>query len=92
MCAQVLGRRLFLRAVPRWAWACVFVVLELALGLGGRNDLYVILSNFLALMVSRSLCSLLAATLPARPIASFLTGLPKPVSTRQGARGEENHH
>lgn len=56
MCAQVLGRRIFFRAVPRWAWACVFVGLELVLGLGGRNDLYVILSNFLALMVSRSLC------------------------------------
>lgn len=49
MCAQVLGRHF--QALPRWAWACAFVVVELALGLGGRNSLYVILSNFLALMV-----------------------------------------
>lgn len=52
MCAQVLGR--YAQAVPRWAWACVLVIIELALGLGGRNSLYVILSNFLALMVSES--------------------------------------
>lgn len=50
MCAQVLGRRF--QAVPRWVWACAFVIIELALGLGGRNSLYAILSNFLALMVS----------------------------------------
>lgn len=53
MCAQVLGRHA--QAVPRWAWACAFVVIELALGLGGRDSLYVILSNFLALMVSELL-------------------------------------
>lgn len=50
MCAQVLGR--YFEALPRWAWACVFIVIELAIGLGGRNSLYTILSNFLALMVS----------------------------------------
>lgn len=48
MCAQVLGRQF--QAVPRWAWGCIFVVIELALGLAGRNNLYTIFSNFLALM------------------------------------------
>lgn len=50
MCAQILGR--YFQAIPRWLWACVFVIIQLALGLGGKNNLYTILSNFLALMVS----------------------------------------
>ncbi|ORY60268.1 permease for cytosine/purines, uracil, thiamine, allantoin-domain-containing protein [Pseudomassariella vexata] len=45
---QVLGR--YGQAVPRWVWGCVIILIELVLGLAGRNDLYVIFSNFLALM------------------------------------------
>lgn len=48
MCAQVLGRPL--QAIPRWVWECFFVIVQLVLGLAGRNSLYTILSNFLALM------------------------------------------
>lgn len=50
MCAQILGRHF--QVIPRWLWTCVLAMIELSLGLGGRNSLYVILSNFLALMVS----------------------------------------
>lgn len=48
MCAQVLGRAF--QAIPRWIWGCVFIIIQLVLGLAGRNSLYTILSNFLALM------------------------------------------
>lgn len=48
MCAQVLGRAF--QAIPRWIWGCVFIMIQLVLGLAGRNSLYTILSNFLALM------------------------------------------
>lgn len=48
MCAQVLGRAF--QATPRWIWSCVFILVQLVLGLVGRNSLYTILSNFLALM------------------------------------------
>lgn len=48
MCAQVLGRAL--QVIPRWVWGCFFIVVQLVLGLAGRNSLYTILSNFLALM------------------------------------------
>lgn len=48
MCAQVLGR--LFQAIPRWIWGCVFILIQLVLGLAGRNSLYTILSNFLALM------------------------------------------
>lgn len=48
MCAQVLGRPS--KAIPRWIWGCVFIIIQLVLGLAGRNSLYTILSNFLALM------------------------------------------
>jgi len=45
---QVLGR--YPKKIPRWAWTCVVVVLELVLALAGREHLFVILQNFLALM------------------------------------------
>lgn len=48
MCAQVLGRAF--KAIPRWVWGCFFIIVQLVLGLAGRNSLYTILSNFLALM------------------------------------------
>jgi purine-cytosine permease-like protein len=45
---QVLGR--YGQAVPRWVWACLLIIIQLVLGLAGRNQLYVVFSNFLALM------------------------------------------
>lgn len=45
---QVMGR--YGKAVPRYIWACVIVVVYLVCGLAGRNNLFNILSNFLALM------------------------------------------
>lgn len=48
MSCQVLGR--YGQAVPRWVWGIALTLVELILGLAGRNNLYTILSNFLALM------------------------------------------
>jgi purine-cytosine permease-like protein len=45
---QVLGR--YGKAVPRWIWSCVLIVIELILALAGRQHLLVIMPNFLALM------------------------------------------
>ena len=45
---QVLGRGG--KAVPRWVWSCALVALELVLALAGREHLFAIFSNFLALM------------------------------------------
>ncbi|KAI1848615.1 hypothetical protein JX266_005474 [Neoarthrinium moseri] len=45
---QVLGR--YGKAVPRWTWSCVLIVIELVLALAGRENLLVIMQNFLALM------------------------------------------
>lgn len=45
---QVLGR--YLRAVPRWIWCIVMVLIQLVCGLTGRNQLSIIFTNFLALM------------------------------------------
>ena len=45
---QVLGR--YGKAVPRWVWSCVLIVIELVLALAGREHLFVIFQNFLALM------------------------------------------
>lgn len=45
---QVLGR--YGKAVPRWLWSCVLIVIELALALAGREYLLVVMQNFLALM------------------------------------------
>ncbi|KAK0710831.1 putative vitamin B6 transporter [Lasiosphaeris hirsuta] len=45
---QVLGR--YPKAVPRWVWTTVLIVIETVLALAGREHLYVIFSNFLALM------------------------------------------
>ena len=43
-----MGR--FGKAVPRYVWACVVVVVYLVCALAGRNNLFDIFSNFLALM------------------------------------------
>ena len=45
---QVLGR--YGLAVPRWAWSCVLIVVQLVLALVGRENLLVIIQNFVALM------------------------------------------
>jgi len=45
---QVLGR--YGKAVPRWVWSCVLIAIELVLALAGREHLFVIMQNFLALM------------------------------------------
>jgi len=45
---QVLGR--YGKAVPRWVWSCVLIVIELVLGLAGRDVVLLVMQNFLALM------------------------------------------
>jgi purine-cytosine permease-like protein len=45
---QIMGR--FGKAVPRWCWAVVMVMIQLVCGLAGRNHLFLIFQNFLALM------------------------------------------
>lgn len=46
--AQTLGRHF--SKLPRWAWVLAAIIVQLILGLAGRNKLFVILQNFLALM------------------------------------------
>lgn len=45
---QVLGR--YGTAVPRWVWSCVMVLIELVCALAGRDHLFVVFQNLLALM------------------------------------------
>lgn len=45
---QTLGR--YGKAVPRYVWSSVLVLIELVLALAGREHLFAIFSNFLALM------------------------------------------
>lgn len=45
---QVLGR--YGKAVPRWIWSCVLILIQLILALAGKEHLMVIMQNFLALM------------------------------------------
>jgi purine-cytosine permease-like protein len=45
---QVMGR--YGKAVPRWVWSCVLILVELVLALAGRESLFGIISNFVALM------------------------------------------
>ncbi|OJJ43915.1 hypothetical protein ASPZODRAFT_135317 [Penicilliopsis zonata CBS 506.65] len=45
---QIMGRRL--ARLPRWFWSCVGVVIYTVCALAGRNHLYDIFENFLALM------------------------------------------
>ena len=45
---QIMGRHL--ARLPRWFYSCVGVVIYTACALGGRNSLYEIFENFLALM------------------------------------------
>jgi purine-cytosine permease-like protein len=43
-----MGRRL--AYLPRWLWVCISVLIYTACALGGRNSLFSIFENFLALM------------------------------------------
>ncbi|ATY67141.1 cytosine allantoin [Cordyceps militaris] len=45
---QTLGR--YGKMVPRWIWSCILVLIQLVLGLAGRQNLFAIYSNFVALM------------------------------------------
>lgn len=45
---QAMGR--WGKAVPRWVWATFLVVIQLICALAGRNELFHIFTNFLALM------------------------------------------
>lgn len=45
---QVLGR--FGKLVPRWFWVCVIVLIYFLCAIAGRNHLFLIFQNFLALM------------------------------------------
>jgi purine-cytosine permease-like protein len=45
---QIMGRRL--AYLPRWLWVCISVLIYTACALGGRNSLFSIFENFLALM------------------------------------------
>ncbi|TQW02888.1 nucleoside transporter [Cordyceps javanica] len=45
---QTLGR--YGKMVPRWLWSCILVLIQLVLGLAGRQSLFDIYSNFVALM------------------------------------------
>jgi purine-cytosine permease-like protein len=45
---QIMGRRL--ARLPRWLWVCISVLIYTACALGGRNSLFDIFENFLALM------------------------------------------
>lgn len=45
---QILGR--YGEKLPRWFWCCVSVIIYTACALGGRNYLFDIFENFLALM------------------------------------------
>jgi purine-cytosine permease-like protein len=45
---QVMGR--YGKAVPRWVWSCILILIELILALAGREYLLAIIGNFVALM------------------------------------------
>ncbi|GAB1318392.1 Vitamin B6 transporter [Madurella fahalii] len=45
---QVLGR--YAKVVPRWLWVSVVIVLQMVLALAGREVLFILFQNFLALM------------------------------------------
>ena len=45
---QVLGR--FGKAIPRYLWVCVIVAIYFVCAIAGRNNLFAIFENFLALM------------------------------------------
>jgi purine-cytosine permease-like protein len=48
-CQVLMGRR-YGQAVPRWLWSCALIIVELVLALAGREVLFPIISNFVALM------------------------------------------
>lgn len=48
ICCQIMGR--FGQRIPRWVWVIFLVIIQLVCGLAGRNQLFTIFENFLALM------------------------------------------
>lgn len=48
LCCQVLGR--YGKMVPRYLWVCVIVLVYFVCAIAGRDYLFVILQNFLALI------------------------------------------
>ena len=45
---QIMGR--WGQKLPRWIWVLILVAIQLACALAGQNQLFIIFSNFLALM------------------------------------------
>lgn len=45
---QILGR--YFKAIPRWLWVVILVIVEFVCSVAGRNHLFDIFENFLALM------------------------------------------
>lgn len=45
---QVLGR--YTKVVPRWVWVSVVIILQMVMALAGREVLFILFQNFLALM------------------------------------------
>jgi len=45
---QTMGR--YGKAIPRWIWVVVLVLIQIICALAGRNDLFVVFQNLLALM------------------------------------------
>jgi purine-cytosine permease-like protein len=45
---QVLGR--YGKAVPRYVWSCIMILIQLVCALAGRDHVFVVFQNFLALM------------------------------------------
>ena len=69
---QVLGR--YGKAVPRWVWSCLIIVIELVCALAGRDYLFLVFQNFLALMgywVEIMICIVLQEHLLFRRKAGF---------------------
>lgn len=45
---QALGR--YAKAIPRWFWCLILIIIELICSVAGRNSLYAIFENFLPIM------------------------------------------
>lgn len=69
---QVLGR--YGKMVPRWVWSCIMVLIELVCALAGRDHLFLVFQNFLALMgywVEIMICIVLQEHLIFRRLRGF---------------------
>ena len=69
---QIMGR--WGQMLPRWIWVVFLVAIQLACALAGRNALFVIFSNFLALMgywVMVMICIVLEEHLIFKPVLNW---------------------